>query len=207
MTPLASCFFEESAAMTRRAQLHLVNAEGAPVSSAIREAIETAFGWVMKDFPDLDEARLSDMAEALASSMDARGSGISSPRQFAYPALRGKVLDSFRKGSNQELPSGVGRDLERIGGSNGSFQKTIDRKILFEQIHEALSERDRVILTLIQSEKPTQQVANELQIEEPAARKAIQRVKERIGQIVHGNRNTKDEGKQKAMNQRGLAVE
>src|SRR5579875_960067 len=108
--------------MTRRAQLHLVNAEGAPVSPAIGQAVETAFGWVKKDFPDLDEARLADMAEALASSMAARGSGISSPRQVTYPALRGKVLHSLRKGTNQELPSGVGHDLERIGGSSGSFQ-------------------------------------------------------------------------------------
>ncbi len=62
-------------------------------------------------------------------------------------------------------------------------------------------------MTLIQSEKPTQQVADELQIGDTAARKAIQRVKERIGAIVDGNRKPKDEGKQSAMNQRGLAVE
>jgi DNA-directed RNA polymerase specialized sigma24 family protein len=193
--------------MTRRALLHLVNADGVPVSPVIREAIETAFGWVRKDFPNLDEARLADMAESLASSMDARGSRISSPRQFAYPALRGKVQDSLRKGTNQEEPSGVGPDLERIGGTSGSFQGKIDRDILFDQIHEALSERDRVILTLIKSEKPTQQVADELQMKEPAARKAIQRVKERIREIIDGNRKAEDDGKQSAMNQRGLAVE
>lgn len=193
--------------MTRRAQLHLVNTEGAPVSSAIREAVETAFGWLKREFPTLDEARLADMAESLASSMDARGNGISSPRQFAYPALRGKVLDSLRKGTNQEQPFGVGRDLERISGSSRSFQPAIDQKILFDQLRETLSERDRTILTLILSEKATQQVADELQTSAPAARKAIQRVKERIGAILNGKRKSKDEGKQSAMNQRGLAIE
>jgi DNA-directed RNA polymerase specialized sigma24 family protein len=193
--------------MTRRAQLHLVNAEGAAVSPEIREAVETAFGWVMRDFPNLDEARLADWAEALAASMDARGSGISSPRRFAYPALRGKVLDSLRKGSNQEQSSGVGRDLERLGGISGSFEGTVDRKILFEQLQNALSPRDRDILLLILNEKSAQDVAGELRTSYPTARKAIQRVKERIGAILRKSSKDEDGGKHGAVNQRGLAVE
>ena len=193
--------------MTRRAQLHLVNAEGAAVSPLIREAVEKAFGWVMQDFPNLDEARLADWAEALALSMDARGSGISSPTKFAYPALRGKVLDSFRKASAKEQSAGVGRSLERIAGSIGSFQGTVDRKILFEQIHNALSERDRDILLLIRKEKSANEVAAELDISSPAARKAIQRVKERIEALVNSSPKGKDRGNQSAVGQRGLAVE
>jgi DNA-directed RNA polymerase specialized sigma24 family protein len=206
VTPLASCLAQR-VSMTQRAQLHLVNAEGAAVDPAIHEAVETAYRWVLKDFPTIDQARLANWAEALAVSMEARGSGISSPKHFAYPALRGKVLDSFRKGSSQELSSGVGRDLERLGGRSGSFQGAVDQKILFEQIHEALSKRDRDILTLILSEKPTQQVAEELQTSAPAARKAIQRVKERIGAILNVDRKRKDVAKQSAINQRGLAIE
>lgn len=193
--------------MTRRAQLHLVNAEGVAVSAEIREAVETAFGWVMRDFPGLDEARLADWAEALALSMSGRGSGISSPRQFAYPALRGKVLDSLRKGSAKEQYSGLGSDLERIGGSSGSFQGTVDRKILFEQLQSALSQRDRDILVLLLNEKSAQDVAGELQTSYPAARKAIQRVKERIGALLGNKPTDEGGGEHSAMNQRGLAVE
>lgn len=193
--------------MTRRAQLHLVNAEGTAVSPEIREAIETAFGWVRRDFPTLDEARLADWAESLAASMEARGSGISSPKKFAYPALRGKVLDSLRKGSAREQSSGIGHDLERIGGRTGSFQGTIERKILFDQLKEALSQRDRDILVLLLNGKTAQDIAKELETSSPAARKAIQRVKERIGALLGSDPNGKDGGKHNSVNHRGLAVE
>ena len=191
----------------RRAQLHLVNAEGAAVSPVIREAVEKEFGWVIQDFPNLDEARLADWAEALALSMDARGSGISSPTKFAYPALRGKVLDSLRKRSAKEQSAGVGRDLERIGGSSSSFQGSVDRKILFDQIQNALSDRDRDILLLIRKEKSAKEIAAELKTSPPTARKAMQRVKERIEALVNTSPKAKDRGDQSAVGQRGLAVE
>lgn len=193
--------------MNQRAQLHLVNAQGEAANPTIREAVETAYGWVLKDFPTIDQAKLADWAEALGLSMEARGSGINSPRQFAYAALRGKVLDSFRKGSNQEQSAGIGRDLERIGGGSSSFQSLVDRKILFEQVNAALSKRDRDILGLMLSEKPTQQAAKELQISASAARKAIQRVKERANAIVNAKRKEKDGAKQNSVNHRGLAIE
>ncbi|MGI4758177.1 MAG: hypothetical protein ACRYGF_15180 [Janthinobacterium lividum] len=193
--------------MTRRTQLHLVNAKGADVSPAIREAVEKAFGWVLQDFPNLDEARLADLAEALAASMEARGSGISSPKQFAYPALRGKVLDSLRKGSAKEQTSGMGRDLERIGGSSSSFQGSVDRKILLDQIQDALSTRDRDILLLIRQQKSAQEIATELKTTYPTARKAIQRVNERIQAFVNIGPKGKNGKDQSAVDQRGLAVE
>ena len=200
-------FLEESLSMTRRAQLHLVDAEGAAVSPVIRDALEKAFVWVMQDFPNFDEARLADFAEALAMSIQARGSGISSPKQFAYPALRGKVLDSLRKGSAKEQTSGNSRDLERIGGSSSAFQGSVDRKILLDQIQDALSTRDRDILLLIRQHKSALEIAAELQIGYPTARKAIQRVNERIQAIVNTSRKGKDKGDQNAVDQRGLAVE
>lgn len=200
-------FLEESLSMTRRAQLHLVNAEGAAVSPVIREAVEKAFAWVMKDFPNLDEAKLADLAEALAASMEARGSGISSPKQFAYPALRGKVRDSLRKGSAKEQTSGISRDLERIGGSSSTFQGSVDQKILFEQIQNALSTRDRDILLLIRDHKSAEEIAAELQTSPPTARKAIQRLKERMEALVKTSPKGKDGKNRGAMNQRGLAVE
>jgi DNA-binding NarL/FixJ family response regulator len=180
-------FLEESLSMTRRAQLHLVNAEGVAVSPVIREAVEKAFAWVMKDFPNLDEAKLADLAEALAASMEARGSGISSPKQFAYPALRGKVRDSLRKGSAKEQTSGISRDLE--------------------QIQNALSTRDRDILLLIRDHKSAEEIAAELQTSPPTARKAIHRLKERMEALVKTSPKGKDGKNRGAMNQRGLAVE
>ncbi len=162
----------------------------------------------MQDFPNFDEARLADFAEALAMSMQARGSGISSPKQFAYPALRGKVLDSLRKGSAKEQTFGNSRDLERIGGSSSAFRgNSVDRKILLDQIQDALSTRDRDILLLIRQHKSALEIAAELQIGYPTARKAIQRVNERIQAIVNTSPKGKDKGDQNAVDQRGLAVE
>jgi hypothetical protein len=40
VTPLASCFLEESLSMTRQPKLHLVDAEGAHVSPIIRDAVK-----------------------------------------------------------------------------------------------------------------------------------------------------------------------
>jgi DNA-directed RNA polymerase specialized sigma24 family protein len=161
----------------------------------------------MRDFPNLDEARLADWAEGLATSMEARGSGITSPKKFAYPALRGRVLDSLRTGSAKEQSFGMGRDLELIGGSSGSFEGTVDRKILFDQLQNALSHRDRDILLLILNEKSAPDVAAKLNTSSPAARKAIQRVKERIGALLGASPKGKDVGKRSVVNQRGLAVE
>lgn len=187
--------------------MHLVNAEGADVASVIRDAVEKAFGWVMQDFPNIDEARLADMAESLAASMEARGSSISSPKQFAYPALRGKVLDSLRKGSAKEQTSGTSRDLERIGGSSSSFQGSVDKKILLDQVQDALSPRDRDILLLIRQQRSAQEIAAELKTSYPTARKAIQRVNERIQAFVNTSPKGKNRRDQSAVDQRGLAVE
>ena len=177
------------------------------MSPQIREAIRVAFGWVMREFPNLDEAVLANWAESLGQSMAARGSDISSPKQFAYPALRGKVLDSFRKRSAQERSSGLGRDLERIGWNSGSFQEPTDRKILFEQLQEALSQRDRDILLMLLNDRSTQDVADQLNTSPPAARKAIQRVKERMGALLSRNPKSKDGHTNRFVNRRGLAIE
>ena len=193
--------------MTERPQLHLIGAEGANISPGIREAVELAFRWVGNDYPDLDRARLSDWAESLAVSMANRGIGISSPNRYAYAALRGKVRDWLRTGSAQEQASGVSRDLERLGGSSSSFQGTADHKILFDQLRGALGERDRTILILLLNEKSAQDIATELKTSSPAARKAIQRVKDRIRLLLGTGPKNRDGGRNSTVNQRGLAVE
>jgi hypothetical protein len=195
--------------MTDRLQLHLVNAEGADVSPVVREAAEAAFRWVAKDYPNVDKAQLANWAEAVARSMEARGSAIEWPERYAYAALKGKVRDWLRTGPAKEESSGVRRDMERIGGANGSFQGSIDQRILFDQLRKALGERDRAILFLILNEKSAQEVAGELHTSYPAARKAIQRVKERIGAILGGGSKQKDGvvDERGPVDQRGLTVE
>ncbi len=196
--------------MTERAQLHLVDAEGAAVSPVIRDAVETVFRWALRDYPNVDRAQMADWAEAVARSMQARGSDIELPERYAYAALKGKVRDWFRTGAAQEENSGVRRDMERIGGSNSSFEGTVDRRILFDQLHHALGERDRVILYLLLNEKSAQEVAGELETSYPAARKAIQRVKERIGAMLGGGSSKQKDGVvdvRGSVDQRGLTVE
>jgi DNA-binding CsgD family transcriptional regulator len=208
VTLLASGF-ERKVAMTDRAQLHLVDDDGTIVSPAIREATEAAFRWVSKDYPNFDTAKLADLAEALAVSMQGREIAIEFPERYAYAALKGKVRDWLRTGSAQEQSSGIRRDMERIGGVNGTFQRTVDRRILFDQLQIALSERDRAILFLLLNEKTAQEVAGELKTSYPAARKAIQRVKERIGAILGRAPADKDGDidKRSSLNARGLALE
>jgi DNA-binding CsgD family transcriptional regulator len=195
--------------MTDRPQLHVVTAEGADVSPVIREAAEAAFRWVSKDYPNVDRAQLADWAEAVARSMQVRGSAIEWPERYAYAALKGKVRDWLRTGPAQETSSGVRRDMERIGGTNSSFQGSIDRVILFDQLRKTLGERDRAILFLILNDKSAQEVAGQLDTSYPAARKAIQRVKERIGAILAGGSKQKDGvvDERGSVDQRGLTVE
>jgi len=195
--------------MTDRHLLHLVNAEGAEVSPVIREAAEAALRWVSRDHPNVDKAQLADWAEAVGRSMQTRGSDIEWPERYAYAALKGKVRDWLRTGTAQEETSGVRRDMERIGGADSSFQGSVDRRILFDQLQKALGERDRDILLLLLNEKSAQEVAGELQTSYPAARKAIQRVKERIGAILDGGSKQTDGvvNERGSVDQRGLTVE
>ena len=178
--------------VTERATLHLVDDEGAAVNSEVREAVEKAFHWVAREFPNLDPAPLADWAEALAKSMHLRGSGIDEPERYAYVALKGKVRDSLRKRSAQEQPHGIGRDLERIGGSSATAQADAERQILWNQLGAALSERDKQIHFLLGRQDSAQEIAVELNIAYPAARKAIQRVRERIDAFVGRPRKEED---------------
>ncbi len=184
MTPPCILFSRKYVDMAVRPQLHLVSTQGANVSPAIREAVENAYRWVAKDYPHTDEAQLANWAEAVALTMQSRGSDIRSLTKYAYAALGGKVRDWNRTGTAQEQSAGVARDLERIGGSTSSFQGLADRKILFGQLENALEERDRDILVLLLTEHDAQEIAEELKTSYPAARKAIQRLRERCAFLV-----------------------
>ena len=178
-----------------RAQLHLVDTSGMAVCSEVETAVERSFHWVLRDFPQLDSAMIANWAEEVALSMQARVTTIVSPQRYAYAALKGKVHDWMRSAQAKEDVAGLGRDLERIGGLNGSFEGAVDRKILFEQLKATLNERDRYILVLLlQDNTSPATVAKALGTSYPAAAKAIQRVKERIASKLNGARKVGDPG-------------
>lgn len=177
-----------------RAHLHLVDAKGTPLSSGITLAVETAFQWVIRDYPGFDQAQIADWAEEVGGSMHLRGSAIASPKRYAYVALGGKVRDWLRTATGKEELKGIGRDLERDGGISDSFAAQLDRKILFEQLETTLNERDRAILVLLLRDKSTTEIATYLATNYAAAAKAIQRVKDRMSAATNGKRHKGEPG-------------
>jgi hypothetical protein len=178
-----------------RAQLHLVDTTGNIVCPEVESAVERAFQWVLRDYPQIDPALIANWAEEVAHSMQGRGTTLSSPQRYAYSALKGKVRDWMKSGAAKEKVVGIGRELEKFGGFSASFQGAIDRKILFEQLKATLNERDRYILVLLLQDKTSPAtVANALGTSYHAAAKAIQRVKERIAITLNGSRKIDDSG-------------
>jgi len=194
LTPLRNFFRRVELPMTR-AQLHLVDTSGIAVCPEVETAVERSFHWVLRDYPQLDSAMIANWAEEVALSMQMRVTTIVSPQRYAYAALKGKVHDWMRSAPAKEEVAGLGRDLERIGGLNGSFEGAVDRKILFEQLKATLNERDRYILVLLLEDNTSPAtVAKALGTSYPAAAKAIQRVKERIASKLTGARKVGDPG-------------
>jgi hypothetical protein len=194
LTPLRTFFRRDELPMTR-AQLHLVDTSGTAVCPEVETAVERSFHWVLRDYPQLDSAMIANWAEEVALSMQMRVTIIVSPQRYAYAALKGKVHDWMRSAPAKEEVAGLGRDLERIGGLNGSFEGAVDRKILFEQLKATLNERDRYILVLLLEDNTSPAtVAKALGTTYPAAAKAIQRVKERIASKLTSARKVGDPG-------------
>lgn len=169
-----------------RPHLHLVDPNGIAVRPEVQIAVETAFRWVVRDFPLVDSAMIANWAELVAVTMEARADALISPQRYAYSALKGRVRDWQRTGPAREETVGANRDLERIGGLNGSFQVQIDQKILFDQLKTSLNERDRYILVLLLEDNTSPMiVAEALGTSYSAAAKAIQRVRERIAATLN----------------------
>lgn len=171
-----------------RAQLHLIDAKGSSVGVAIQDAVEQAYLSAVREFPDVDPARIADWAEGVAAAMQVRESAIDALDCYAYVAIKGKIRDWRRTFGAQEKHIGLGLELERKGRSTVSFQGEAERKILFQQLKATLGERDRYILALLLEEKSAIEIANDLGTAYPATRKAIQRVKERIAMTLNGER-------------------
>jgi hypothetical protein len=179
----------------KQPQLHLVDAQGSAVSPPVKSALEVVFRWVLRDFPHVDPAMIAEWADEVGSAMESKGNLIVAHERYAYTALKGKVRDWLRTKTAQEEAAGIGRDLERLGGIDESFQREMDRKLLFEQLKTSLNERDRYILALLlRDETSPAGIATALGLSYPAAAKAIQRVKERIAASLVGVSDRNDAG-------------
>lgn len=179
-----------------RMTLHLVNADGSAVNAEIENAVKRAFVWVIRDYPHVDSALVANWAEDVAAAMQCRADEISSPIRYAQAALKGRVHDWLRSATAREEVVGIGFDLERLAGTSGSFEKSVERHILFQQLKEVLNERDRMILYLLLEDKTSpKDVAAVLNTSYPAAAQAIKRVKDRIANTLRGPRKNDGEGR------------
>ena len=184
MTPLHQVFL--GFRLTNRADLHLVTAKGRPVNPLHESAVRRAFLWARREFPQVDPAQIANWAEEVFMYMQESPNEIERPTSYANSALRGKVLDWKRLSPANVHLAGMERDLERLGGHSSSFQGTLERSLLFYQVGLSLEERDRYILTLLRDDKSSAEIAAALKITDAAARKAVQRLKERLAVILLG---------------------
>ncbi|CAN5412129.1 hypothetical protein BH10ACI4_BH10ACI4_06560 [soil metagenome] len=179
-----------------RMTLHLVDANGAAVSGEIEHAVKRSFAWVIRAYPNVDSALIANWAEEVAIAMESRAGEFTSPIRYAEAALKGRVHDWLRSATAKEEVAGISFDLERLAGTSGSFEKTVERHILFQQLKGVLNERDRMILFLLLEDKTSpKDVAAVLDTSYPAAAKAIQRVKERIAEALRGPKKDDGEGR------------
>ena len=169
--------------------LHLVDDEGQPVGPVERIAVEGAHCYAAREFPRIDNAVLAGMAEAVAVAMSRRLEEIRSVNQWALAAMVGKVHDWCRT-----HPLEVALETETweqvTGGLPDPSFLHVENEILFSQIRTQLSERDRQILVLIEQDLGTAaDIASALGLSYEAAKKALQRAKEKIGMLLGGNEN------------------
>jgi RNA polymerase sigma factor (sigma-70 family) len=179
-----------------RTLLHLVDRQGRALSAVQQTAIEAAHRWAVREFPRIDQASLANWTEEVGAAMAQRGEDIKSPRRYAFAALHGKIREYFRSGGTREITVGISSDLEKWAGVDGNSTQRLEREVLFEQLSLRLSERDRHILVLLQQDKTKPaSVAAALGVSDVAARKAIQRVKERMAAILTNDLPVHESGK------------
>jgi DNA-directed RNA polymerase specialized sigma24 family protein len=167
-----------------RTLLHLVDRNGQDLAALTRDAVEAAYHWAVWDFPGVDQALVAGWAEEVGEAMAARAASIEVPRRYAFAALRGKILEWFRRHPGREVTVGIGSELEQWVGVDRNGQRIVERAVLFEQLRAKLSERDRqILMLLLQDITSPKDVAAALGVKYDAAAKAIQRVKERLAAI------------------------
>lgn len=166
-------------------QLHLVDVEGREVLPSIKAGVESAFGWTVNTYPNLDPAVLAEWAEEIGSAMQKNKNTHATPRRYAYAAMHGRVRDYLKTRASKETPKGGSSELEKWAGVDADVQTRIDRRIFFQELRTKLDQRDQEILALLlQDITSATSVGKALGISESAAAKAIQRLKLRIASFV-----------------------
>lgn len=165
------------------ASVHLIDRFGLPVSDQLRSAIESASRWAVRQFPLVDEALIATWAEEVALSMSEKA--IQSPRRYAVAAMHGKVREFYRAGGLREATFGMTSDLEHMAGTEEQTTRSVERTILFDQLKSQLNDRDRLILVLLRQDITSPaEIADALGTSYDAAAKAIQRVRDRLREIL-----------------------
>ena len=177
-----------------RAYLHFVDDKGTPIAPNVQEAVEKAFRRVLLEFPDFDQAQISDWAEEVAIDMQERMEAVQFPRRYAYMALKGRVRDWSRTGPGRAELKGLSSDLEEVAGQSKSHIDQTERELLLTQVLPELNERDRAILILVCNGKSTAMIAALLKVNYMAAAKAMQRMKERTSVVLNDKRQTASSG-------------
>ena len=176
--------------MKSRNQLHLVDGQGRTLSGATRAAAEDAFAWALREFPRIDPVLLAEWSEEVAKAIEARSEAVESPKRYAFAALHGKVRQWLRSKASQEIPVGIGAELEEWAGVDRNTQSKMDRAIFFDQMKTKLNDRDKhILILLLQDITSPATVAEALGVSYTAAAQAIHRVKERIAATLSDSRN------------------
>jgi RNA polymerase sigma factor (sigma-70 family) len=167
--------------------LHLVDQENAPVKPEIRIAVEAAYRWSIREYPNIDDVDLAAMAEGVGLRMSKRFHEIQSPRRYAFAALSGRIQEWFR-GHPAKMVSFESEDeFDREIGPDNRLSLEAERRVLFAQIRRRLSERDRQICMLLEQDVTSpREIAKALEISYSAAAKALERARERMASIVRG---------------------
>jgi RNA polymerase sigma factor (sigma-70 family) len=176
--------------MKSRNQLHLVDGQGRTLSVATRAAAEAAFAWALREFPRIDPVLLAEWSEEVAKAIEARSEAVESPKRYAFAALHGKVRQWLRSKASQEIPVGIGAELEEWAEVDRNTQSKMDRAIFFDQMKTKLNDRDKhILILLLQDITSPASVAEALGVSYTAAAQAIHRVKERIAATLSDSRN------------------
>lgn len=178
-----------------QAPLHLIDTVGTPVRASFQAALEDAYRWTVRKYPLVDPALIANWAEDLACSMEALGDDFLNPQRYALVALKGRARDWLKTGAAARLePVGIGRDLERAGGSSVDAQAVLEHNRLVEQVTTPLNERDRIIFVMLQTGFDDTEIAAALHVSASTGRKAIQRMRERISKTLNDSRRKRHPG-------------
>lgn len=117
--------------------------------------------------------------------MAERESSVQSPYRYASTALQAKIREHFRSYGSREVLLGTHGELDAQAGGELHSARAMQRDVLFGELRNQLSERDRRIFILLQQDITSpQSIGSALGISYSAAGKAVQRLRERLQAIL-----------------------